>query len=131
MSEIVTAAQVEAAFSEGRRQLLIADGTIVTPFARDRADALGVTLAGVGSRGAAEGSSGSEGSAPRQGRRGGRREVERLALESEVRIIARRALLRQDRGLGQLDDLVAAVMARLEPNGQSGAACGCDGATSR
>jgi hypothetical protein len=57
----------------------------------------------------------------------GELDVERLVVESKVRVVVRRTLLARGRGGGELDDLVAAVMARLRPAEGTGAACGCDG----
>jgi len=44
VSRVLTAAQIEAAAQEGWRELAVADGTVVTPLARDRAVALGLAL---------------------------------------------------------------------------------------
>lgn len=103
MSRVITVHDVEAAAAEGRS--LQADAsTLVTPLARDRAVVLGVAIerqagAAVSSR-------------PAQ-------ETKTLVLESKVRTIARRMLLREGRDLTALEDIVAAVMDRL------GRDCGC------
>ncbi|GEM_PF-2907563 len=113
MRRVVTVADVEAA-AEAGSSLVVDDHTIVTPLARDRAAALGVSLGGAStSAGMAE----SKRAAP-SGAGGG--DVRRLALESRVRIVARRMLLARGEGLGGLEELVAAVMARL------GCGCGCE-----
>jgi hypothetical protein len=115
---VLTAVEVEAAAGGGAREVQVPPGTIVTPLARDRAAALGVVLVD----GTGPGPS-TPPPAP-EGRRRGRGgvDVERLALESRVRILARRALLRRGQGLAQLEELVQAVMRRLSPEG---GACPC------
>jgi len=124
VSRVLTAAQIEAAAQEGWRELAVADGTVVTPLARDRAVALGLALVSAVASGAV--GAPAEDDLPSSGRRsGGGTRVERLALESRVRILARRTLLRQGAGLARLEDVVASVLARLSE--QEGAGCGCDG----
>jgi hypothetical protein len=119
---VLTAVEVEAAAGGGAREVRVPPGTIVTPLARDRAAALGVVLVD----GTGPGPSTPPPAPPPapEGRRRGRGgvDVERLALESRVRILARRALLRRGQGLAQLEELVAAVMRRLSPEG---GACPC------
>lgn len=122
MNGVLTAAQIEAAAQEGSRELPVADGTVVTPLARDRAVALGVALV-PGATSATADASREHGLLPP--RRGGDSRVARLALESRVRILARRTLLRRGAGLARLEDVVAAVLARLAE--QEGARCDCDG----
>jgi len=111
VKRVVTAAEVEAAAQEGA-SLLIDDDTIVTPLARDRAEALGVSLGGASA--AAVASRRDVASTP------GPVDVKRLVLESRVRMLARRKLLARGEGLAGLEDLVAAVMERL------GCGCGCE-----
>ena len=105
MSRVITVHDVEAAAAEGRT--LEADAsTLVTPLARDRAVVLGVTIEH--RAGAAVPSTASK-------------ETKTLVLESKVRTIARRMLLRQGRDLADLEEIVAAVMDRLGHRCE----CGC------
>ncbi len=117
---VLTAGQVDAAAQAGVRELAVEPGTLVTPLARDRAAALGVTIR--------DGPGPTDGGSPpgRELRRRGRSgvDLDRLVLESRVRILARRALLRRGQGLGALEDLVAAVMTRLYSEVE---ACPCGG----
>ena len=112
MKRVVTAAEVEAAAASGA-SIVVDEETVVTPLARDRAAVLGVSLGGepAATTPAAQtrGSSGTD--------------VERLILESRVRMVARRALLARGRDLSGLDDLVEAVMAKLT----CGCSCECGG----
>ncbi len=122
---VLTAREVEAAAQGGARELAVEPGTVVTPLARDRAAALGVEI-----RDAAGPAGGGAPPPPGPGERGRRRgpgepDVERLALESRVRIVARRVLLRRGEGLGALEELVAAVVARLSGPAADGRACPC------
>lgn len=125
MSEVLTASQVEEAAKAGEAELRFAVGTIVTPLAKDRAEVLGLLLV-PGAVGVA-----SVGGAPAERapwrRAGSELDVERLVVESKVRVVVRRTLLARGRGVGELDDVVAAVMARLRPTERPGAACGCEG----
>lgn len=106
MRRVVTASEVEAAATSGS-SILIDDQTLVTPLARDRAAVLGVSL---GREETSETDSGPSGGSA----------VERLRLESRVRIAARRALLARGRSLAGLDELVEAVMEKLTCD------CGCE-----
>lgn len=117
MSRVVTAGEVEAASAEGRRELAVSDEDIVTPLARDRAVALGVSLVAEAMGGAAPGG----GATPK---RAGGSDLPRLVLESRARVMARRALLRRGGDLGRLEDVVSAVMSRLE-GGHHAESCGC------
>ena len=122
---VLTAREVEAAAQAGTRTLAVEAGTVVTPLARDRAAALGLSISDAGPAPAhgAEPGTPPPGSGPaRRGRSGGA-DLDRLVLESRVRVVARRVLLRRGLGLGALDDLVAAVIARL--SGAEGRACPC------
>ncbi len=101
---VVTRAEVEAAAAAGIG-LAVDDDTLVTPLARDRAAVLGVAFD--------ETTTGSEPS-HKPG-------LHRLVKESKVRMIARRALLKTGRDLSGLEDLVTAVMLRVEHS------CGCEG----
>ena len=125
MSEVLTASQVEAAAKAGQAELRLPAGTIVTPLAKDRAQVLGLLLVsgnvGVSSAGGAPAER-----SPRR-RPGSELDVERLVVESKVRVVVRRTLLARGRGVGELDDVVAAVMTRLRPAERTGAACGCEG----
>ncbi len=131
MSRILTAAQVEAAALEGRRELIVPNGAVVTPLAKDRAVALGVALMGEVTTslsapdGAGAPTPGGEGLRLSRRRRGSAPDLDRLVLESKVRILARRALLRGGHGLGEVEDLVTAVMMRLYAGDRPEPACGC------
>ena len=105
MSRVITVHDVEAAAAEGRT--LEADAsTLVTPLARDRAAVLGVAIEH--KAGAAAPSTSAK-------------ETKTLVLESKVRSIARRMLLREGRDLADLEEVVAAVMDRLGHQCE----CGC------
>jgi hypothetical protein len=125
VSEILTASQVEGAAKAGQADLRVPAGTIVTPLAKDRAQVLGLLLVpcalGVTSAGDAL-----AGRVPRR-RAESQMDVERLVIESKVRVVVRRVLLGQGRGVAELEGLVTAVMARLRPAEPTGAACGCEG----
>ncbi len=118
MSRVVTAAEVEAVSAEGRRELAVSDEDIVTPLARDRAVALGVSLV-VEALGGAAPSGGAT------AKRSGGSDLPRLVLESRARVMARRALLRRGGDLGRLEDVVSAVMSRLEGAHSHSGSCGC------
>ncbi|HXF73561.1 MAG TPA: hypothetical protein VNO79_13265 [Actinomycetota bacterium] len=123
---VLTAREVEAAAQAGTRTLAVEPGTVVTPLARDRAAALGLSISDAGPAPAAHGVD--PGTPPpgtglaRRGRSGGA-DLDRLVLESRVRVVARRVLLRRGLGLGALEELVAAVIARL--SAPEGGACPC------
>jgi len=120
MSRLITAKQVESAAADGERSLPVAADDVVTPLARDRAAVLGVSLGDPTSAAAQRGSpAGSQGgvTAPV-----GQADVARLAAESRVRVVARRQLLRAGRGLGDLEEVVAAVIERVRSDG--GCLCG-------
>ncbi len=116
---VVTAAQVEAAAQNGSRKVVeLRPDSLVTPLAWDRARVLGVSIVDGNGRVAAP--------LPSSNGDGGRRvtggawepeapgiDLARLKLESHVRAIARRVLLRTDSGLDRLEWLVAEVMDRL------------------
>jgi hypothetical protein len=121
VSAVLTARDVEAVAAQGRRECAVASGTIITPLARDRAAALGVIL----SESAATASGDDGGSARFRGQGILQVNGERLALESRIRVVARRALLSRGRSLDGLEDLVAAVRDRLGAVGEGG--CGCGG----
>jgi hypothetical protein len=111
---VVTVAHVEVA-AQGDRRIAVGDGTIVTPLARDRAVVLGVDIDGVAAPDGATGSRPGPGSPDPRARA--------LIVESRVRVLARRALLRRGRSLAGLDDLVAAVLERLAHDDLE--TCGC------
>lgn len=120
MTRLVTAKDVEAAAGSGDRHLAVDAGDLVTPLARDRAAALGVTMENQG--------------APAQPPAAGEEAVNvaRLAAESRVRVVARRHLLRTGRSLDELEAVVAAVIDRIKASGGclcNGAACGRGGKT--
>lgn len=104
MRRVITAGNVEAAAKSGQ-QILVDATTIVTPLARDRAQVLGVRF---------EARAGDD-----QGREDGDIDLPRLVLESKVRMVARRLLLRAGENPAQLEEVVAAVMRRLDGD------CGC------
>lgn len=124
MNGVVTARDVEAVAREGGKELVVADAAIVTPLAKDRAVALGVVLVRQATCPAPRvhhpDRCASAGAAVR-----GDEGVRRLALESRVRIVARRTLLRRDGGLARLEDVVAAVLARVADDAGAAGACGC------
>lgn len=128
MKRVLTAADVEAAASNGDKSIAVDDEVLVTPLARDRAVALGVSIAD-GTR-LNEPSTGAgvvarQGAPARFPRPTAAKDVDvaRLVLESRIRIVARRALLRNGRDLYGLEDLVRAVLARLSQESSQG--CGC------
>jgi hypothetical protein len=129
VKRVLTAADVEAAASNGDKSIAVADGVLVTPLARDRAVALGVSIAD-GTR-LANGPSTGEGVIARreaparspQATAAKDLDVARLVLESRIRIVARRALLRNGRDLSGLEEVVRAVLARLSEESSQG--CGC------
>jgi hypothetical protein len=103
MSRVITSGDVEAAARSGRD--LVVDGTtLLTPLARDRAQALGVRIEEMQA----------SGPTPEGGV-----QVPRLVLESKVRVVARRLLLRSGASPAQLEEVVVAVMRRLDGE------CGC------
>jgi hypothetical protein len=121
VTQILTAKEIEAAAvaADGDRRLSVADGVLVTPLARDRAAALGVTLVSGNGRSVSVAAS----SPPAMANGGG---LAQLRAESVVRSITRQVLLREGLGLGNLEEIVAAVLARLRnATGQQG--CGCGG----
>jgi hypothetical protein len=119
VSAVLTARDVEAAAQAGRSSCAVPTGTIVTPLAKDRAAALGVVLSEPAPAVRNDGGMGR----PRS--RGiVQVNVERLALESRIRVVVRRVLLRRGLSLDGVEDLVAAVMARLGSVGDPGCACG-------
>jgi hypothetical protein len=138
MTRVLAAAEVEAA-ANGRGEITVNDSVLVTPLARDRATALGVRL--VDSSGGRPGRrspgpsppdpSGVAGIATVTGGRNGELtadDLARLRAESAVRSVARRVLLRQGVGLARLEDVVAAVLARLQTcGGGSGCTCAAGG----
>jgi hypothetical protein len=113
MTWVLAAAEVEAA-ANGRGEITLNDSVLVTPLARDRATALGVRLVD-SSGGRPDRRSNGELTAD---------DLARLRAESAVRSVARRVLLRQGVGLARLEDVVAAVLARLQTCGE-GAGCTC------
>jgi len=125
VSEVLTASQVEAAAKAGQADLRVPAGTIVTPLAKDRAQVLGLLLVPCGV-GVASAGDAPAGRVPRR-RAESEIDVERLVIESKVRVVVRRVLLGQGRGVAELEDVVTAVMARLRPAERTGAACGCEG----
>lgn len=126
MKRVITAAEVEAVVRNGDRQLAPGDGALVTSLARDRAAALGVAILDGQVTGSPSPAPPAEAEVPPAPRITGWSEldVNRLALESKVRVVARRALLRAGRGLAELESIVAAVLGRLED--EAGPGCGCE-----
>lgn len=127
MSRVLTVRDVEAFDADGNgghRQLVVGDGTLVTPLARDRAAALGVEIvSGNGHRSAPVVGPG-RGEPPAAASPVSGDRLARLRAESVVRSVARQVLLRQGLGLGRLEDVVASVMERLS---KPATACGCAG----
>jgi hypothetical protein len=128
MTRILAAAEVEAA-ANGHGEITLNDGVLVTPLARDRAAALGVRLV-EGPHGRANsyrppgprppGTSGVAVMATAISEGNGTMHADHLArlrAESAVRSAARRVLLRQGAGLAGLEDVMRAVLARLEVGG--------------
>jgi hypothetical protein len=116
VTRILTAADVEAAAQQQLRSLAVPADTIVTPLALDRARALRVGLGEPASD-----SGGAPPAPPRPSRRsqttlGGASaaDIAWLVVESRVRTIARRLILREYRNLALLDDVVDDVMSRLQ-----------------
>ncbi len=116
MTRVLTAADVEAAAQQQLRSLAVPAGTIVTALALDRARVLRVGLGEPAS---------DSGEAPPTPARPSRRsqmtvggasaaDIAWLVVESRVRTIARRLLLREYRNLALLDDVVDDVMSRLQ-----------------
>jgi hypothetical protein len=129
VKRILTAGDVEAAASNGDKSIAVADGVLVTPLARDRAVALGVIIAD-GTRLAHGPRTGAGVAARREAPARSPRataakdlDVARLVLESRIRTVARRALLRNERDLSGLEDVVRAVLARLSQESSQGCAC--------
>jgi hypothetical protein len=128
VKRVITAAEVEAAAANGNRQLVTENGALLTPLARDRAAAVGLAIvdgpAPVGPGGVQPSTRG-----PRPGRATASPEldVKRLAVESKVRVAARRVLLRAGRSPGELEDVVQAVMRRLDAEAGGAGGCGCAG----
>jgi hypothetical protein len=122
VTQVLTAKEIEAVAvaADGDRRLTVADGVLVTPLARDRAAALGVTL--VSGNGRAQ-ATGAGAPAPATANGGG---LARLRAESVVRSVTRQVLLREGLGLGELESIVAAVLERLR-DPSSGDGCGCGG----
>jgi hypothetical protein len=116
---VVTAADIDAAARDGGHLRLTPD-VLVTPLARDRATALGVALDG---EPAAAGVPAAAPDPPGHARTGGV-DVEGLVLESRVRVVARRVLLRAGRGLADYEQVVSAVMRRLQQEGGRPCECG-------
>lgn len=128
---VITVSDVEAAAGNGHKDIVPSDPVLVTPLARDRAAVLGVRI--VDGPYAAHDAPATE--AANEGVANGRRrppapaDVGRLVLESKVRTITRRLLLRRGHGFTELEDIVAAVMSRLEGSGgtaeSTDCSCGC------
>jgi hypothetical protein len=116
VTRVLTAKDVEAAASgsDGHRQVVVGNGTLITPLARDRAAALGVALVAGNDSPAAP-----TPAAPVAGDG-----LAQLRAESLLRSVARQVLLREGLGLGGLEEVVAAVKARLT---EPASACGCAG----
>lgn len=106
MRRVITASEVEAAAVSGERIVLTSD-TIVTPLARDRARALGVAIA----------------ASPGGPQPASKPDSNHLVLESRVRMVARRVLLRSGRSLDQLEQVVGSVLQGLDHECD----CGCKG----
>jgi hypothetical protein len=127
VKQVITAAEVEAAVANGSRQLVPENGALFTPLARDRAAALGMTILD-GQPPDRRGTVRSQTVPPPAVRTTATPEldVKRLAVESKVRVVARRVLLRTGRGPGELESLVAAVMRRLDAEAGEAGGCGCE-----
>jgi hypothetical protein len=114
MRPVVTAAAVEDAARTGQAQLDVPADAILTPLARDRAAALGVSLNGHGN--------GAGMAAPVTA---AAVDVGQLVLESRVRMVTRRVLLRADQGLSDYETIVTAVLRALAQ--EAGKPCACSG----
>jgi hypothetical protein len=122
VTQVLTAKEIEAAAvaSDGDRRILVADGVLVTPLARDRAAALGVTLVSGNGHGTIAASARTPAPPAPMATNGDT--LARLRAESVVRSVTRQVLLREGLGLGPLEEVVGAVLDRL----RSSAGCGCD-----
>lgn len=130
MTTVLTAADVEAA-ANGSRRIELDEGMVVTPLARDRAGSLDVLIIDRNGQllasGAAPGRGQGNGStpAPAPATSTPADHLARLRLESVVRTTARRVLLGQGMRLDLLEEVVAAVLVRLDQSAQ--ARCSCNG----
>jgi hypothetical protein len=125
VTQVLTAKDIEATAvaANGDRRLAVAEGVLVTPLARDRAAALGVTLVSANGRGPSIGGGPMQAQAQTPSNGG---DLARLRAESVVRSVTRQVMLREGLGLGGLEPIVAAVLARLRAP-TAGCGCGCDG----
>ena len=116
MTRILTAADVEAAAQQQLRSLAVPADTIVTPLALDRARVLRVGLGEPASDSGEASPMSARPSRRSQMAVGGASaaDIAWLIVESRVRTIARRLLLREYRNLALLEDVVDDVMSRLQ-----------------
>jgi hypothetical protein len=128
VKQVITAAEVEAALANGNRQLVSENGALITPLARDRADAVGLAIVdGQAPGGTGDAQPGPLAPRPARATASPELDVKRLVVESKVRVAARRVLLRTGRSPGELENVVQAVMRRLEAEAGEAVGCGCVG----
>lgn len=128
MKQVITAADVEAAVANGNRQLVAENGALLTPLARDRAAAVGLAIVdGQAAGGTGDAQPGPLAPRPVRATASPELDIKRLAVESKVRVAARRVLLRTGRSPAELENVVQAVMRRLEAEAGEAGGCGCVG----